>query len=85
MDGDTFSAYYLGHFEFEAGTYEFTATADDGVQVIVDSKVVIDAFYDQGPTTYTGQIELNKGIHTVEIVYYENQGGAYLAASWLKL
>ena len=36
-----------------AGTFTFTARADDGVRVFVDGVAVIDQFHDQPATTYT--------------------------------
>lgn len=85
IDADTFSAYWLGNFDFEAGTYEFSVTADDGVQLLIDGNVLIDQYFDQGPTTYTQSISLSRGLHTVEIYYYENGGGAVLKASFSRL
>lgn len=83
IDADTFSASWLGSFNFPvAGNYEFSATADDGVQVIVDGKTIIDAFVDQGPTLYTAVVPLSAGYHRIEIEYYENGGGALFKFSW---
>ncbi|MCB8942870.1 MAG: hypothetical protein H6658_03735 [Ardenticatenaceae bacterium] len=82
---DTFSARYSGSFEFEEGVYEFTVTADDGVRLKVDGQVVIDAYHDQPPTTYTESINLSAGTHTVEVKYYERQGRAVLIVDWEKV
>jgi len=85
IEPDTFSAYYLGNFDFEAGSYEVSVTADDGVQLVVDGITVIDQYFDQGPTTYTAIVPMTAGNHAIEILYYENGGGAALGASWTKL
>ncbi len=55
-----------------AGTYAFTVTADDGVRLYVDGKLVIDRWVDQGATTYTVSVPLGAGTHTVVMAYYEN-------------
>ncbi len=85
MEADSFSAYYVGTFDFNAGDVEFKVTADDGVRVAVDGNIVIDAYIDQGPTDYSAIVSLTGGIHQVEIFYYENGGGAVLRASWDQL
>ena len=55
-----------------AGTYAFTVTADDGVRLYVDGSLVIDRWVDQGATTYTANVPLGAGSHTVVMAYYEN-------------
>jgi hypothetical protein len=82
IGADTFAAYWMGNFDFNGGTYTFSTTADDGVRVSIDGVTVIDAFYDQGPTTYTATRTLSPGIHLIEVQYYENGGGAVLKLSW---
>jgi glucose/arabinose dehydrogenase/single-stranded DNA-binding protein len=79
---DGFSATWSGQFTFSAGTYTFSATADDGVRVYVDGTAVIDQWKDQGATTYVGQKVLTAGAHTVRVDYYENTGDAVAKASW---
>jgi Concanavalin A-like lectin/glucanases superfamily/PA14 domain len=79
---DHFSARWTGMFSFGAGSYEFTATADDGIRVWVDDTLVIDAWVDQAPTTYTAPKSLTAGNHEVRVEYYENDGGAVARVSW---
>lgn len=64
------------------GDYEFTVTADDGARLIVDGVVVVDAWVDQGPTTYTATVPLDGGPHDVVMEYYENGGGATARMSY---
>ena len=66
----------------QAAPYTFTATSDDGVRVYVDGVPVIDAWFDQAPTTYTGTVTLQPGPHDVRIEYYEGAIGAFIQASW---
>lgn len=66
----------------QAAPYTFTATSDDGIRVFVDGTPVINAWFDQGPTTYTGTITLQPGTHEVRVEYYENLGGALAQVSW---
>jgi PA14 domain-containing protein len=82
VNSDHFSAFFQGYVNFSEGNHTFTATADDGVQVIVDGHTVIDAWRDQAPTTYTGDMVLTGGTHRVAVNYYESTGGAMLQLSW---
>ena len=80
---DQFSARWTGTFSFTAGSYQFTATADDGIRVWVDGAPMIDAWVDQGPTTYQATRTLTAGDHQVKVEYYENGGGAVARVSWI--
>jgi hypothetical protein len=53
-----------------AANYSFNIVTDDGMNVLVDGNLVIWAFYDQGPSAYSGTIYLNTGAHTVTVEYY---------------
>src|SRR6266850_44242 len=58
---DNFSARWTGRFTFTAGTFTFTARADDGVRLFVDGALVIDGWRDQPATTYTASRTLAAG------------------------
>ncbi len=81
---DTFSARWQGNFTFEAATYTFTATADDGIRVFVDGNLLIDGWKDQAETTYTADLALTAGTHLVKVEYYENTYGAVAYMNWVK-
>jgi hypothetical protein len=72
----------LGQFDFPAGDTTFIATADDGIRLWVDESLLIDAWTDQPPTTYTGTRTLTAGTHQVKVEYYENASGAVAQVSW---
>jgi chitodextrinase len=82
VPGDRFSTRWTRTSSFTAGSYEFTATADDGIRVWVDGAPVIDAWKDQAPTTYRATRILTAGDHVVKVEYYENGGGAVAKVSW---
>ncbi len=82
VPSDNFSARWTGSFDFAAGDSTFTATADDGIRLWVDGVLVIDAWIDQGPTTYTATRTLTAGSHEVKVEYYENGGGAVAKVGW---
>jgi hypothetical protein len=66
---------------FAAGSYTFTATADDGIRVYLDGALVIDQWRDQSPTTYTATRQVTAGNHELRVEYYENGGGAVARVS----
>lgn len=85
VSADHFSARYTGSFSFDGSVYKFNATSDDGVRVSLDGQVIIDAWKDQGPTTYSASKTPTAGNHTVTVEYYENGYGATLAVNWAKV
>ena len=66
---------------FAAGSYTFTATADDGIRVYLDGALVIDQWRDQSPTTYTATRQVTAGNHELKVEYYERGGGAVARVS----
>jgi len=72
VNGDQWSARWTRTDTFSAGTYRFTATADDGVRVYVDGTKIIDAWIDQPATTYSADFALAAGSHTLTYEFYDN-------------
>ena len=60
----------------DKANYTFTVTGDDGVRVKIDGVTVIDAWKDQGPTTYEATKSMTAGPHTVVVEHFERWGGA---------
>jgi len=82
MGTDRFSARFTRTLTFAAGTYRFVARVDDGVRLYVDNRLQLDRWLDQAPTTYTVDVPLAPGNHTIELHYYENGGGATVRLDW---
>ena len=79
---DNFSAHWQGRFAFAAGTYTFTALADDGIRVTLDGVALIDGWRDQQRTSYTASRTLAAGDHDVVVEYYERDGLASAHFGW---
>ncbi len=79
---DAFSVRWTGRFSFAAGSYTFTARADDGIRIFVDGVAVISAWVVQAPTMYTATQTLTAGEHEVKVEYFENYAGAVAQVSW---
>jgi hypothetical protein len=79
---EAFSVRWTGTFNFASGNTTFTATSDDGIRVWVDADLIINAWFDQGTTTYTATATLTAGAHVVQVEYFENGGDAVAQVSW---
>jgi hypothetical protein len=82
INTDQFSARWTGNFSFSAGTYTFTATADDGIRLWVDGTLIIDQWKDQSATTYQATITFTAGTHAIKVEYYDNSGDAVAQLGW---
>ncbi len=70
-------------FISKPGTYTFSLLSDDGSRLLIDNKVVIDNDGIHPPIEKTGQIFLGKGLHSIEVQYF--QGPRYYVALVLSL
>lgn len=82
VSADNFSARWTQTVYFNAGTYRFSATADDGVRVWVDGTKIIDIWYDHPAITSVVDVPIGAGNHTIKVEYYERGGAALVALSW---
>jgi hypothetical protein len=83
VPADNFSARWSGTFDFPtAGTYTFTAAADDGIRVWVDGTILIDQWKNQAVTTYTASRALTAGAHQVMVEFYDATEEAVAKVSW---
>jgi outer membrane protein OmpA-like peptidoglycan-associated protein len=61
----------------------FFVKADDGVRLWIDNKKIIDAWWDQETTSYSGAIHLDKGKqYDIRIEYYNGPLHAVFVLSW---
>ena len=84
VNSDGFSALWTAVNSFEAATYKFTATADDGVRVYVDGVLIIDNWKVQPAAQSSGEIALAAGSHTVVVRYFEEGGLSSIYVRWAK-
>jgi hypothetical protein len=77
--GTNYSTRWVGMIKpLTTEAYTFYATGDDGVRLYVNGQVVADGFVDQGPTTYSGTVNLVAGqVYNIELDYFQDGGGAY--------
>lgn len=78
-----YSVAWSGVQVFAAGTYRFTAVADDGVRVRIDGVTVIDALTPTGTTqTVNADVVLTGGNHTINVDYVQNTGNGVAQFFW---
>ncbi|MFN8454699.1 MAG: PA14 domain-containing protein [Anaerolineae bacterium] len=82
IDYDGFSARWTRTADLPAGNYRFTMVVDDGARLFVNGHLLIDAWKDQAPRTYTGDIYLPGGAISLQMEYYENVSGAVARLYW---
>ena len=80
INADGFSVRWQRTDTYAAGTYRFTGTTDDGMRIYVDgtavSNKVVDAWFNQAPTTYYADKTLTAGSHTVWVDFYDSSNAA---------
>jgi hypothetical protein len=69
-----FSARWRGRVSLPVGRWRIDATADDGIRVYVDGRLLIDQWRDQSRTTHSRMIDLVGREHDVAVEYYQNTG-----------
>lgn len=85
VDSDNWSVRWTRTQYFDAGTYRFTATVDDGVRLWVDGYLVIDEWWEHPVRSFSGDIALTAGNHSLKVEYYERGGYAVAKLSWQKV
>lgn len=82
IPGTNFSVRWTSSPYFDAGSYRFTTTTDDGVRLWIDNQLLIDQWHDATPTGYSGDIALGAGNHFIKVEYYQHSGGALAILTW---
>jgi hypothetical protein len=65
-----------------SGTYSFGGNADDGIRIKVNNTSVVDSWIESGGAFRSGSVSLPAGVVPIELIYYENAGGAMVNLQW---
>ena len=82
VPADNFSVRWTKTEYFAAGRYRFTTVTDDGVRLYVDGQLVIDQWRDQSATAHDAIVDLDSGIHTVRMEYFDSGWDAMAKLTW---
>jgi hypothetical protein len=84
MGAEQFSVRWTGQVQPRfSEAYTFYTVSDDGIRLWVNNQLIIDRYYDQGPTEWSGVISLQAGfLYDIRVEYYENGGGAVARLLW---
>ncbi|MEX0751064.1 MAG: PQQ-dependent sugar dehydrogenase [Dehalococcoidia bacterium] len=77
---DNWSAKFERADSYANAMYRITVTADDGVRVYDDGVLILDAWVDQGPTTYFVDRQLS-GANTIKVELYDVVNAATIIAT----
>ena len=80
---DNFAFVFNGKIECpKDGKYSFTVSSDDGSQLFINGKMIVDNDGVHGNQAKAGSVELKKGKHDIEVKYFELSGQEVLSVSW---
>lgn len=65
-----------------AGLYSFGGNADDGLRITINNTSVVNSWIESGGAFRSGNVNLPAGVVPVEVMYYENGGGAMVNFQW---
>ncbi len=82
---DNFSARFTSVQLFNQGTYEFVASSDDGIRVLIDGVLVLDRFVGRVLTTDRFQQTLTAGTHSITVEYVEFIDQAAVQFQWFQV
>ncbi len=96
VNASSFSAYWQGNFAFTEGWKTFTLTSDGGLQLLMDGRLVFDAWGNTTPRTWTptlyttsgspyvtpGRTAPNNATHRLELRYRSGEGPLRASVSW---
>ena len=85
ISADNFSARWTVKAEFEAATYRFYLSMDDGARLYIDEKLVLDSWKDGLLREVTAEVALARGAHNLRLEYYERTGNARVSLKWEKV
>lgn len=85
INDDNFSGRFSSVQLFNAGTYEFIVSSDDGARVFIDGVLVLDRFVGRPLTTDRFQYTLTAGTHSLVVEFFEGIDQAAIQFQWFQI
>ncbi|MBL8755309.1 MAG: alpha-L-fucosidase [Planctomycetes bacterium] len=83
--GERVAFVYKGFLKAPADDlYRFALTSDDGSKLWIDGQLVVDNDGLHGAIEKRGAVGLGKGVHSIEVVWFNQTGGAELGLKWAR-
>jgi len=60
------------------GEYKFYTYSDDGSQLLINDRLIVDNDGDHGTKERSGSINLDAGFHNIKVTYFNGGGGSWL-------
>jgi hypothetical protein len=85
---DDFFVRWTGFVQpYVSGDYTFTVSADDGINLWVNNKLIINDWTDHPFTTFEGTVHLKAqsffpSLYPIRLEYYDKGGGAAVKLAW---
>ena len=76
VTADPFSVRWTGQFRFDDGRHRVVTFSDDGVRVYIDNELLIDEFRRLPGTRFEESFDVDGGVHTIRIEYFDDGGEA---------
>ncbi len=78
-----FSILWTGWIRIDReGEYTFFTRSDDGSFISIDNTLVVNNGGVHPPQVASGKISLNRGIHRIDVKYFQERGGYKLLVHW---
>ena len=80
---ENFAIRYTGKIAIDKdGDYSFYVNSDDGANLLIDDKVVVDNDGDHAAAEKDGKVTLTAGSHSISVLYYQHGGEKSLQVSY---
>jgi len=82
VNANHWSARWTTFKDFEAGTYRFTVTSDDGARIFLGDKHIHVDWEEHGAITSYINVSLTGGRYPIAVDYFDDVGNAQLQLGW---
>ena len=86
LNNDNFSVEWVTQTYLAAGNYRFSLLADDYARIAIDGNAIINTFETgQLDEIVEAEVSLGAGNHTINVVYQELIGPAFITVNYLRV